>query len=886
MDFKNKVITVILIVSLCFSSVLTAFAEGSVNSEEIKYDANFTEEAKLLEMIGIENLPSSKVWDSVPITKGKFLELALQLSYYDPECYYEAILPYEDVTEEVDGYNAFVYAYLNDILYDDVKMYPNDSLTRYFAVQVIRGILGYNVKVHGELVYNKPNLEKQILEGVSFGEYDTISTNGAVKLLYNALGIEVMQMNTIGISGSDYIVGYDVQDEFTLLAQLKDIYRIGGRVQATPVASIIGKCADPGKVIIDNVSYTSTDVNCYLLIGAEVSGYYKKTEDGDREIMLLKKSDSIDEIVIDAEDIGELTPSKICYYKDGNKERTLSLNNPIIIYNGHELKSGEFSKYGDKIFDIEQGNVTLYGGNSGYDVMIVRSFSNLIVASKDADNYKVYDMNDKTKSVIIDKDSYDLYAVNDANGQELEFDKIAANGVITYARSLDEKVIEAVYGGTVLTTSVQGMTTSGNQKVITISDKDYPVLKSVTKQIKLNVVYNIYINDAGYVCGIDDSSSVEGQLGYLMGAAQEGVFSTNLQIKLLASTAVDEDDALILKCSEKLIVDGIKCKDAAEAETAIKKFNGTDQIPVIYKLSAEGVVTSLDTPYYDSSKESGTSLRCRHTKTDSALKSKSMDYWGYRNLYDGKYYLSYGGMCILNLPDGSIFIADQTRNDKSYNIDLYSLGDETYIMCFAVVDDSSGSSDFVKQLAIVEDVVQTLNSKDERTVRITTRNGSAVSELYVAEGYANSDAVKNIDVGDVLRYKIDGRNEITEIETLLDYSDKDGSVGYMNQTVAESGDFRVAVGKVYSVEDDPNCKTSYGKIISYFTDPDDILGSMETLFIRTGSCGVFSAFRDNLIFTDSIDFSQILTYKDVGDAADIVLTTSQYLVPTNTYIVK
>lgn len=880
MNIFKKVIASVTVAALCVSSVCVAFADDTEITQEIQYDANYTYEAGVLETLGISGLPSSGTWDSIRITKGEFLKLALQLSDYDEDIYYETTLPYADVTQESTYYNEFAYAYINDMLYGDEYMYPDDSLTRYFAVEVVRGILGYNVKADGKLVWNKSGIEQQIVKGVTFRDMNITSANGAVKLLYNALGIDILQLQSVGPTGAEYRIQKDV----TVLSDLKDIHKVEGRMQATPVASVNGMLAEDGSVVIDGEQYQTSDEKNYFLLGAGVRGYYKETN-GKRDIILLDETDSVTKVTVDAADITDLTANYISYYKDG-KSKKLQLKKPVIIYNGRELGSGEYAKYQKTLFNIVQGNVTLFNSGSGYDLMIIRSFKNLAVASKREDGRIVYDSLDNKHNLSLDKDSCDLLVLSGQNGNNIEFDSISAGGIVTYAKSLDGKVIEAVYGGMVLTAAIDGINNSGSDRVITVSGKKYTVLSDVNTNFDLGVIYNLYINAAGYVCGVEESTSIEGKLGYVIDVKIPSGLDSALKIKMIDSNAVDTDDAEILQCSDKLIVDGTKYTDSAEAQNAIMRFNGTKQLPVVFKTSADGKITSLDTPYYDSANEPKMSLTQRHSRSDKSILSKGMRSWGYRNLYDGRYYLSYGGMCLLYNSDGTFFVAESTKNDKSYNMDLYSIGDETYIMCFAVADDSSSTTEFASDIAIVEDVSTTNNSKGNETVTIKARVGSKEQTFYVAERYAGSAAVKGIETGDVLRYKVDGRDEIFETETLLKYSDKDSSVGNMNYPVESANEFRVVVGKVYSVEDDPDCKTANGKIISYFTNPNDIYGSMESLFIRSGCAGTFSCERGNLVISDNIDINKVLTYQNAGDGADVVITTTNYLVPTNIYVIK
>lgn len=151
--------------------------------------------------------------------------------------------------------------------------------------------------------------------------------------------------------------------------------------------------------------------------------------------------------------------------------------------------------------------------------------------------------------------------------------------------------------------------------------------------------------------------------------------------------------------------------------------------------------------------------------------------------------------------------------------------------------------------------------------------------------------VDDVERGDIIRYAVNTKGEVTRVAVILDYSDLDNSIG---KSGAGSGtdlalewqnqSFRWVVGVVRDVEKDPGNGT-YGNVISFYKDANCTEDSVETTFLRTGMVYRYSMGRKEIEVTET-NADMIKSYKDVGGDADLILVSFNYDVPTAAYFIS
>lgn len=847
-------------------------------AESAAAESNCVSEAKLLCALGIIDMPDETLnWSETDITNRVFVDYALRLSPYSGEMQYlNLILPTDEIAKTDADYHKYAYIYSQGWLKDETGTGPAKNLKSDFAVKVLGGILGYGKAYENGAQGLANSVKTELLRGVSVSKDGYMSLDGAVRMLANAIDIPYCETEYL----SDNKINYRVSKDVTVLVKNKDIYEISGRMNATAITAISGEPTDKNRVKINDTVFDIDDFSYNSLIGRDVTGYaYMKGSDN--RIMYLEADGSTQDYVIDGEDFVSYEPSKIKYYDKYGKLKTRSVSNPVIIYNGKKLGAGEYS---DRLFEITDGNVTLVKNGGKTDLVIINKYRNLIVGTVDKDNKILTDM---FHNELLDFDC-DTAVIKTETGKNAEFDTIRKKNIITYLASLDGEYVDAVIGGVYMTEKVDGLRKDGGRvKSISVGAKTYDTaaeFEELVGNLTLGQEYDIFINCNDRVVAVKEPSGVASELGYVMGAQTKSGLSGEVQIKLVTPDSASEDDYIVLSCADKVTADGTSVSGKAVID-ALKVFNGSVNVPISYRSNSEGKIYEIDTPNYVPDKESDKSLMQLHSRNGDMVYAKSVINNGYRNHYDGRYYLSFDGICI-NHATGSdkIVVIDRVRNDSHVYMDIYGFGKDSPLVYFAVVNESSSpdTAQFEDNLVGIKQIVQKNTSDGEAAYFVTLVSNGAEREMQIADEYTS--IVNKAGKFDLVRYKINAKNQITAFETVLDYSERSSSIGYENYSWDANSDYRIVTGMIYDVLEDGGCTvSSYKNMVSFYKDQNDIENSREITFMRNAY--IYKVERDELTI-EAATADDIRTYKDYGDNADMICMTTMYMIPSDIYIIR
>ena len=862
-------------VLLSATLIVTVFAGITVSADAAD---NNVYEARVLSSLKIIEMPDITTdWSETEITNGTFIDWALSLSPYTDELQpLKLILPTGEISKTDERYHKYAYLYSLGYLKDETGVAPSKVLKTNTALSVLKGILGYSKAAENGAAKLSIGVKNSLLKGIKTSSDGALMLNDAVKMLHNAIEMPYCDMEIL----SDNRINYKVSKDVTVLVKNKDIYEISGRMNATSITSVSGSTAADNKVRINETEFDITDFSLNSLIGRDVTGY--AVIDGDKkEVLYLEPDSSTDDFVIDGADFVEYSPTAVKYYDNSGKLKQKIVNNPTIIYNGKRLEKGE---YDDSLFNITDGDITLVKNGGKTDLVIVNRYENLVVSTVDKDGKSVSDM---FRGKILSFDC-DVAVLKSEGGKDFSVDALRKKNIITYLQSLDGEYVNAIVGGVYMAEEITSVSQSADGiDSIEVCSQSYDTaseFKDTAESLVVGNKYEIYINCNNRVVAIKEPSGISTNLGYVMGADVEDGLSGRAVVKMVTPDSASEDDYIVLTCAKKVTVDGTSYSGDGIVN-AIKQFNGTCYVPISYKSNAEGEIYEIDTPNYAADKESDKSLMQLHSRSGSQMYVKSVITNGYRNHYGGKYYLSFDGICV-NHATGSdkIIVIDRVRNDSKVNLDIYGFGTDSPLVYFAVVNASSAAVDakFEDDLMAVKKISRKINSKENTGYFVTLTGMGMEKEMEVADEYEN--IVNKIDKFDLVRYKINAKNQLIAFEVVLDYFEKDKSIGYENYDWENGGEYRIVTGKVYDVLEDAGCKvSSYKNLISFYKNSDDIANSREVAFMRNAY--VYKVDRDELSI-EAATVDDIKTYKNYGGDADMVCMATQYAIPIVIYIIR
>lgn len=855
-----------------------AFAE---ETEPVDTSNNNVTEAEILSAVGVMDVPdTAKNWDDIQITNSDFIIWAFNLSDFA-----EVAAGYTGGTSELAQtgeacFGQYAYAEQNGWFPDKKEEFKSgNELSAEFAAIVLEGVLGYRRLYAVGITSESERIRSEVLSGVKT-DNGLVNMNGAIKMIYNATDIDVPELT----QASDSAFYYEVHDGVNVLVKNKKIYKIKGRVNATELASLAGARAGENRIVINDLEFVSENKAFNSFIGQYIKGY-AYVDGADMKVLYLMRDKNTDEIVIDGDKLDSFKSGTITYYDENDKKQSQKVDNPTVIYNGKELKAGE---YNDKLFDICDGTLTLIMHNGKCNTVIVTDYKNIVVGSVNSDQYTIYDMFDAESTLKVNTEENSFASIKNTSGNSVAFEKLKKGDVITYIASLDGEYVDAVVGGSSGTGAIKRVDTdgSGRYKYITVGDKQYSVSKEMRDSdmtVTVSKDYTYYVNYRGYFVGVKTPDRLDSDMGYMLNAWLEK--GTDIgHIKVVPSDAVEIDQAVTLKCADKVKIDGKSYKNSNIME-GLDKFSTTHEYPIAYELNKAGELTSIDTPYYDSSKEEKNTLTKRYSMEDEKLGIKGMSYWGYRNIIGGKYYLSYGGLCIMKPAGKELFIAERMKGDASLNLDIYTFGSESPVAYFAVVnDDSEAANDFEQKLGIIDEIYTDLNDDGEIISKVKMIVSLQEVEYEIEKD--KEDILNKIDEGDFVRFKLNAKNNIIDFVCVLDYSNMDSSMGYMSSSWKDGGSFRITIGKAYDYIKDDGCTTANNEVLGFYSDENDKIGSMEPIFLRQACVYKYTwGGRGEKKITAALS-SDIRTFKNAGADADYILITTEYAVPLEIYIIS
>lgn len=354
---------------------------------------------------------------------------------------------------------------------------PEYNLVMKDAVSVFINMLGY-----AEMAKLNSGISGTIglTDGISIAMDKPATYGEIIKLIYNALNIEVLE---IKFSGTD--VSYETSEE-TFMTAVLGMDKVKAVMTDNGCTAFAGESRlNENQVQVGNIIANISENTEYVrdFIGHKVEMYYYTTED-EYEVAYAAISKDDDSITFDIADFESYDRNQITYF-NGNRNIKKSLaDNVYMIYNG-EAKT----VFDESVFDFESGKVTIIQtSGAGYDLIVVTCYEFAVVNSVSASSEIIYNkLKDQSKPELNEIDcsqdgEYEKVTIKDTAGNILSLADISKDNVLNILRNSKDITI------IVSKTNVSGFIV----KSCTTDENDKPVISNGEAQYKISDAYNNY----------------------------------------------------------------------------------------------------------------------------------------------------------------------------------------------------------------------------------------------------------------------------------------------------------------------------------------------------------------------------------------------------------
>lgn len=875
-------LSVILLVQLLVVSTVVS-AEGENTSEGVSTVVSYDANAKKLLALGL--LDEEQIMDSdSTITKGEFCAIVVKLF---------ALEQFVSTPEHTYFYDVPIsHPYIREIsfLYEagmingtgDNKFGADDAITFDAALTILLRGLGYeNVAARNggyPTGYYRVADNYGVLDGIEIGGSKQLLAGDMYKLLANAAETVVCEVFPVG-SGVEYVVTAGN----TLLWSLHKIKSGIGIVTGNNYSTLAAARAKATNTIqIDGVDYINSDESFNDLLGMRVKYYVK---DGDEDTAVYVEEYRTEKIRIDAEDILNVSNSKITYMLENDKEESISIDTYYdTLYNGVAL-----SGYGLlRSVMPESGYVELIDNDKDYDadVILITEGRDIIINNIDKENGVVYDKLTED-AIALESGNGTVVAMRLADGTVIRIGQIGLGDIVSIYESKNTtgmKIKRCIISREFISGK---LTEIRDTDTYVINGSEYKKSASNTKDIKMGDSGIFYLNHIGKIVLYSRMQATDMKFAVVRGTEYDS-FSAELTVRLFTQDGVFEN----FECASTVAL-------TYGNTTRRGKLDDTNFVSELRTKLAGGAVVMYRLAG-DGSKIAEFCLADENATTPAALNLLDKDsiFVYYSKCVGGKFLIDETTV-VFNVP------VDLTVEDKyslmtvsnlnaleggsiSSDYSAYYLGDSKLVPACAMKVTglrSVGSILYSTRLSVIEDVSQGM--LDDETVSIVKLVSNKKShKLYLtADEKANIEAnlghSLNLKAGDVVRYTADTDGLITNVQIVCDgtangilASPAVGGNAKLENTTSFYQTWRV----VYGVVEEVNVNNGvFSYVIPYTEGLGD--GKAPKLEIRNASSAQI------MKFNATRGKAQVGTINDIN-VGDIVIIRSTYSAPQDIVVIK
>ena len=758
------------------------------------------------------------------ITRAEFTKLVVYMLGYG--AFSTQITQFNDVPTTHWANANIKTAYDLNIIngYDDTTFKPDDSVTYEQALKMMVCTLGYQSFAEGKGGYPKGYQAQGstlgLTKGVSGVAYDAPATRGVVaQIMYNALEVDMYELKDNEWKSANK----------TLLNDYLNVYKLKGTVVGVEESTTSDCKTDlyPGQMsvldsktneeyIIDYTEYTKVLSEMTAFLGQTVQVYYRQDKNSEDRWLVEVDNETYSnkELLLYSYEIDSYSGYTIKYLKEGaTRPTSVKLNSDelSVRYNGRAVDGlDDLDAWLDPDSeDFIYGTIKLIdsGSNGTYNIIDIYDYETIVaVSSPSSSDYRITDKIVTGKNLILDPNSSDYKYSIKKNDKEIETTQIAANDVVNYAESLDQKPYYTVYS---TAKSVKGEITSleisdPKDATISIDNVEYRVSerfleyieKKEMKTLSTGMAITAYQDMFGTLeWGTVTTSDKYYPYAYVIDAVEEGeecylklYAPTNTSItSLTASTAYKVKSFKLAsnvklngkKSSPESVVGALAANaKAANPDKDMSRVNltGYNQLVRINVSGSEIADIAIFDSGNDGNKNVDTATIVRYSAMDPAKKYTV-----------SQTSVKAGDITYSIKTSTPLFVIPKDRTDTkgysvksaistnsmssggSYYLDAYDVNDSKYPACIAVY-----ASAFKSGTAIVWSTAYRLVSQNIKAEYDSTE-GETVDKLYTynststESSVALSSSFSGVGKGDIVLVGLDKENKADNYMLVQDY---------------------------------------------------------------------------------------------------------------------
>ncbi|MBR2916660.1 MAG: S-layer homology domain-containing protein, partial [Clostridia bacterium] len=481
---------------------------------------------------------------------------------------------------------------------------PDDPVSLQEAVTIMVRSMGYepvasnNGGFPGGYMYVASS--NQLLKGVTTGATAPATRGDIAQLVFNCLTVNLMEQTNFGTN-----TRYEVVDK-TLLYDRLNVEKGYGQIRGTSETTLNGgSTLSEDRIQINDEIFIEGTASAKQLLGHNVVYYARIDATSDEKTVIVVRSQASknNTLTLTSEEIDNATGTvsegiTIEYTKENmsNSRTAKTVINPVFIYNG---------KYDTQItaenLEISSGNLVLLDTdvNNIYDIIFINEFTNIVVDTVSTVTGRVTDKYNGT-SIVLDPDEEEVQYTLLKDGQEIEPKDLQEWNVISYTTSRDRTLIR----GYVSTESIVGTVTQiSSDGGIRFNNEttSYMIAESYPNEINVRDSGRFYLDYEGKIAAVDPTETTgtvaTETYGYLVGAAETGVFDTDVQFKIFTQAG----ETRIFNAASRVRLNGTYGLTPSEVLTSLTDGGSLTPQLITFRTNADNNITSINTAFDNTS---------------------------------------------------------------------------------------------------------------------------------------------------------------------------------------------------------------------------------------------------------------------------------------------
>lgn len=801
------------------------------------------------------------------ISRGEFTDILVKM--INGTSLADESVVFDDAPPSHQYYGSLTAAYKIGIL-SSTTVRPDDTVGYNEAVKMTVVALGYNdyaaVRGGWPAGYLTVANELKLLKNSAASDDGTINRANAYTLLYNALDAPVLDIVSLGST-----IRYSASDK-TLLLTYHGIAKAEGRLESVFGLSITDTVKDDkNTVVIDGKTYKYTDAWTLEELVGQITEYYYDT---DTLKLCFIHSGENKVVTLNANDIYEVTPAGISYYDENDKECRASFSSSArIVYNGAPVarfEKNDFLSAGALINLIDNG------ADSGFDVAIIKAYTDYVISDIDGGASVIYDLYDSEKTLSLNRDDYEIFSFVNEFDTEMYVSELLKRDVISVLKSKDNNILKAYYVNKEIIGSIDAVEANGGMHYVEINGEKLGATSSfVTNEDVSPGLSGIFVlNKNGEVATVKKLGSDGEHYGFLIGWKKESSFSSRYMLKLLN----DDTGIVTAQTAKNMEFDGQKLTDSDTPPFV--------QGPVYFKTNGSGEVYFFDTlnksSYEDDNTLSSYYLCNFNTNGDVLTTPATLEY---RNvgIFGGKIPVDSETRVLIAplYPDSAddedyrVSSMNYFASGQQYSVDLYKRDSESHFADVVFIRPrSAGAGATVPvdiPISVVDSVTNVISEDGEAYTRVYMYTKETYEYLDIPQKVStqlmslfDTQKVHTLACGDIIKYVKDDKDCISAIELI--YERANDKFAYSSNTNASNMAyiFRVAKGEVYSI-DSGNIMVSLGSV------PSDLSSmTLESHNARAYTKYIYDSSETKQPLRRA-SVSDLVSFKTTGKGSDIIL---------------